>query len=113
MIRNLIVAGALVAAMTAPAFADPIEGTWKTQAGDNALITSCSNAFCIKLTSGEYSGKSIGKMKAAGGGNYVGSITKPSNGKTYSGSGRLSGSKLKMTGCVLKILCESQTWTKM
>ncbi|MCY0147695.1 DUF2147 domain-containing protein [Hoeflea sp. G2-23] len=113
MIRKLITAGALVAAMTAPALADPIEGAWKTQAGDNAMISSCGSSFCIKLTSGDYSGKSIGKMKADGSGKYSGSITKPSTGKTYSGSGKLSGNKLKMTGCVLKILCESQTWNKL
>ncbi|WP_322989497.1 MULTISPECIES: DUF2147 domain-containing protein [unclassified Hoeflea] len=113
MIGKLITAGALVAAMTAPALADPIEGAWKTQAGDNAMISSCGGSFCIKLTSGEYAGTSIGKMKATSSGNYAGSITKPSNGKTYSGSGKLSGSKLKMTGCVLKILCESQTWNKL
>ncbi|MCY0095863.1 DUF2147 domain-containing protein [Hoeflea ulvae] len=113
MLRKLIATGALIAAMTAPALADPIEGAWKTQAGDNAMISSCGSSFCIKLTSGEYSGKSIGKMKADGNGKYVGSITKPSNGKTYSGSGTLSGGKLKMTGCVLKVFCESQTWNKL
>ena len=52
-------------------------------------------------------------MAASGGGKYTGSITKPSNGKTYSGSARLSGASLKMTGCVLAVLCETQTWQKM
>lgn len=113
MIRKLIATGILTVAMAVPALADPIEGAWKTQAGDDAMISSCGDSFCIKLTSGKYSGQSIGKMKPSGNGKYVGSITKPSNGKTYSGSGSLSGSKLKMTGCVLKILCESQTWNKL
>jgi uncharacterized protein (DUF2147 family) len=52
-------------------------------------------------------------MKASGSNGYSGSITKPSNGKTYSGSAKLSGSSLKMTGCVLAVLCESQTWSKL
>jgi uncharacterized protein (DUF2147 family) len=65
------------------------------------------------LKTGKYAGKTIGSMKASGGGKYKGTITKPTNGKTYSGSATLSGSSLKMSGCVLGILCESQTWTKL
>lgn len=113
MIRKMILAGVIMAAMAAPALADPIEGAWKTKAGDNAMISPCGGSFCIKLTSGEYAGKSIGKMTADGGNKYSGSITKPSTGRTYKGSATLSGSSLKMTGCVLAILCESQTWKKL
>jgi uncharacterized protein (DUF2147 family) len=98
---------------TAVAHADPIEGNWKTQSGDTAAISGCGGAFCIKLTTGQFSGKSIGRMKAGGGGKYTGSITKPSTGKTYSGTGKLSGTSLKMTGCVMAVLCESQTWSKL
>ena len=66
MIRKMILAGAFLAAMAAPALADPIEGAWKTKAGDDAMISSCGGSFCIKLTSGEFSGKSIAEMKADG-----------------------------------------------
>ncbi len=113
MFRKLSLALAATMLFTGAALADPIEGNWKTQAGDNASISSCGGSFCIKLTSGEYAGRSIGKMTAKGGGSYTGSITKPSTGKTYSGSAKLSGSSLKMTGCVLAVLCESQTWSKL
>lgn len=113
MFRKLSVAVAATMLFTGAALADPIEGNWKTQAGDNASISSCGGSFCIKLTSGEYSGKSIGKMTASGGGSYSGSITKPSTGKTYSGSAKISGNSLKMTGCVAFVLCESQTWKKL
>lgn len=113
MIRTLMAVGLFTALSAVPALADPIEGAWRTEGGDNAQISACGSSFCIKLTSGEYAGKSIGKMQAAGGGEYTGSITKPSNGKTYSGSANLNGNSLKMTGCVLKILCESQTWNRI
>lgn len=112
MIRKLIVAGALVAAMTAPAFADVIEGNWKTQSGETAAISPCGGSYCIQLKTGKHAGKKIGKMKADGSG-YSGQITDPANNKTYSGSATISGKSMKMKGCVLGILCRSQNWTKM
>jgi len=35
-----------------PAFADPIEGKWRTKSGATAQISGCSGSFCITLTSG-------------------------------------------------------------
>ena len=100
--------------LTGAALADPIEGNWKTKNGDTAAIGACGGAFCITLKTGEFAGKSIGKMTASGGGSYEGSITKPSNGKTYSGSATLSGDALKMRGCVFGgLICESQTWSRL
>jgi uncharacterized protein (DUF2147 family) len=107
---------ALAATMmfTGAALADPIEGNWKTKTGDTAAIDGCGGAFCITLKTGEFAGKSIGKMTAAGDGGYEGSITKPSNGKTYSGTATLSGNSLKMRGCVFGgLICESQTWSRL
>lgn len=108
---NLALAASIIMAGTA--LADPIEGNWKTKDGDTAAIGACGASFCITLKTGKYAGKAIGSMKASGGNKYKGTITKPSNGKTYSGSATLSGSSLKMSGCVLALLCESQTWTKL
>lgn len=112
MIRNLILAGAFLAAMAAPAFADAIEGNWKTQSGETAAISSCGGSYCIQLKTGKHAGKRIGKMKADGKG-YTGEITDPNNNKTYSGSASISGKSMKMKGCVLGVLCRSQNWTKM
>ncbi|ODT30111.1 MAG: hypothetical protein ABS35_07225 [Kaistia sp. SCN 65-12] len=113
MLAKIGMTVAAVLLMSGAAHADPIEGSWKTKGGDTAAIAACGSSFCIKLTTGQYAGKAIGRMKADGGGNYSGSITKPSTGKTYSGSARLSGSSLKLSGCVLAVLCESQTWKKL
>jgi uncharacterized protein (DUF2147 family) len=79
-----------------------------------AAIAGCASAFCITLKTGEYAGKSIGKMSPTGDGGYEGSITKPSNGKTYSGSATLSGNSLKLKGCVFGgLICESQNWSRL
>ena len=111
--RITIVLGAMLV-MAAAAGADPIEGRWKTESGETAAIGGCGGAFCITLKSGEYSGRTIGKMTATGEGRYEGEITKPSTGKTYSGKARINGNSLKLSGCVLGgLTCESQTWSRL
>jgi uncharacterized protein (DUF2147 family) len=112
MIRKLITAGALVAAMAAPALADPIEGNWKTKSGETASISNCGGSYCVTLKTGKHSGKRIGKMKGSDG-SYSGTITDPSKDKTYSGSASISGNTMKMKGCVLSILCRSENWSKL
>jgi uncharacterized protein (DUF2147 family) len=108
----LIAAVAAFSMMTGAALAEAIEGNWKTQSGETAAIAKCGGAFCVTLKTGKYAGKQIGKMSGSGN-KYTGSITDPANDKTYSGSASISGSSMKMKGCVLGVLCRSQTWSKM
>jgi len=113
MIRKMLLAGAMAGALTVPALADPIEGNWRTQSGETAAIAKCGGAFCITLKTGAHAGKRIGQMSANGASKYAGSITDPSDDKTYSGSAKLDGASMKMTGCALKIFCKTQTWNKL
>jgi len=92
--------------------ADPILGKWRTNGGETARIASCGGGFCITLMTGKHKGKRIGRMNRNGSG-YKGSITDPGNNKTYSGSARLAGRILKMTGCALMVFCRSQNWQKL
>jgi uncharacterized protein (DUF2147 family) len=92
--------------------AEPIEGNWKTQSGATAEIGKCGSAYCVTLKSGKHAGKQIGRMSGTGD-SYSGEITDPETDKTYSGSGEVTGNALKMKGCVLKVLCKSQTWTRL
>ncbi|RVD57142.1 DUF2147 domain-containing protein [Mesorhizobium sp. M2D.F.Ca.ET.185.01.1.1] len=113
MFRKMSLALAATMIMAGAALADPIEGNWKTQAGDTAAIGG-SGSFSITLTTGKYAGKTIGSLKATGDNKYAGSITDPANDKTYSGKATLSGTSLKMSGCVLGgLICKSQTWHKL
>jgi len=112
MIRTLILSGALTLAAGAASADEPIVGHWKTAAGDTAQIASCGGGYCIVLKSGKYAGKKIGIL-AGSGATYTGQITDPANDKTYSGSGNIFGNSLKMKGCVLNVLCKSQTWTRL
>lgn len=115
MFRKLSMAVAAVMLMAGAAYADPIEGNWKTQSGETAAISTCGDgAFCITLKTGKHAGKQIGKMTASGEGNYAGSITDPADDKTYKGKAKLNGASIKMSGCVFGgLICKGQDWTKL
>lgn len=113
MKRILGLTAAAVLLSAGAAFADPIEGTWKTEPGESAAIEPCGDAFCIKVTTGKHAGKQIGKMSPNGANAYKGTITDPTEDKTYNGSGKVSGKTLTLKGCVAAIFCKSQTWSKL
>jgi len=107
---SLALAATLI--MAGAALADPIEGNWKTQSGETAAIVG-GGSFSITLKTGKYAGKTIGSLKAAGDNKYAGSITDPATDKTYNGKATITGSTMKMSGCVLGgLICKSQTWHK-
>ncbi|WP_337266432.1 DUF2147 domain-containing protein [Oryzifoliimicrobium ureilyticus] len=110
--RTLIMAGILLASAGLTQAAEPIEGNWKTESGETASIADCGKSFCITLKSGKYVGKTIGKLAGAGNA-YTGQVTDPENDKTYEGSAKISGASLKLQGCVLKVFCKTQTWTRL
>lgn len=113
MFRRMGLALATMLICGGAAFADQIEGNWKTQSGETAAIADCGGGFCITLKTGRHKGKLIGKMSADGDGEYSGSITDPQSEKTYSGSASVTGATMKMRGCVLGgLICKSQTWKK-
>jgi uncharacterized protein (DUF2147 family) len=112
MIRTTIITVALLFSAGTALADEPIVGNWKTVAGDTAAIAPCGGDYCVTLKTGKYAGRQIGKMHGKGG-TYTGEITDPAVDKTYAGSGTTSGSTLKMQGCVLKVFCKSQTWTRL
>lgn len=114
MLRKMSLAMAATVMLAGAAYADPIEGNWKTEAGSTAAIASCGSSFCITLKDGKHAGKKIGTFKADGGSAYSGEITDPANDKTYNGKASLAGSSLKMKGCVLGgLICKTQNWSKL
>ena len=110
MYRQTVLALAFGIAATI-AHAAPIEGNWRTESGANANIAKCGDAFCINLTSGEHAGKRIGRVSGSGD-SYKGEVTNPADGKTYSGSARISGNTMKLKGCVARVICRTQTWAR-
>lgn len=115
MIRTLklcLAATAAFAFVSSATAGQGIEGRWKTAVGTTAEIAPCPDGFCITLKTGKFAGRTIGRLKAEAG-RYVGTITDPNDDKTYAGSAEADGDKLKLQGCVFKLFCRSQTWTRL
>ncbi len=127
--KKLALAAVLALTGTA-AFADPVEGTWKTKPDDNGnyghvRIQACGPAFCGTLVKAfDGSGKEIDSpnvgrqivwdMVAYGDGVYDdGKIYSPDRDKTYNGEMQLSGNGLTVSGCVLGICRDGGTWTRV
>ncbi len=125
----------LVAAMLATTFAtaafaqDAALGTWQTEVDDGSFayvdMTPCGAAVCgtIRQTytadGNPSQSPNIGRqivinMVPAGDGTYAGQVFRPSNGKTYVGKMQVSGSALRLQGCVAGgLLCASQNWARV
>jgi uncharacterized protein (DUF2147 family) len=125
-LRTLAAAAVLALAPLA-ASADPVEGIWKTEVDDGAYayvtFAPCADKLCGVISrtfnaSGEYKSPNQGKpivwdMTADGGGSYSGGkVWQPSTGKVYKSKMALSGSTLKVSGCVGPI-CKKQSWSRV
>ncbi len=110
------------------AAADPVEGSWRTQADDRGnfaivAISSCGDRICGTIARAfdaegrEIRSPTVGRpiiwdMRPAGGGEYVdGKIWAPDRDKTYNSKMTLSGDRLSVRGCVLG-LCRGQVWAR-
>jgi uncharacterized protein (DUF2147 family) len=126
--RILLTAAVFAIVGATTAFADPVEGIWKTQVDDGAYahveISPCGSNFCgtiIRTFRGdeEYASPNIGKqlvrnMAAKGGGSYKGNVWRPSNDKIYKGKLKLNGNALAMSGCVAGgLICSKQSWSRL
>lgn len=112
------------------AFADPVEGVWKTKPDDNGNfghieVKPCGPAFCGTLiTAFDSSGaqidspnvgkKIIWDMVAYGDGAYDdGQVWSPDRDKTYNSEMQLTGDSLAVKGCVLGICRDGGTWARV
>ncbi len=112
--KNIVLGGVLLSFSTLTAMADPT-GMWKRSAANGGTliqIAKCGGSYCTTVRSGDFNGQRSGKFAKSGSG-YAGEITDLKKKKTYTGTLVMQGAtKLKMTGCALKIFCKSETWTK-
>ena len=93
------------------AAAEPIVGTWRLENGETVTYSACGSAFCSTVDTGRYKGKSVGRLSGTGG-RYTGSVTDPSTDKNYEGRAEADAKTLKLTGCVAKVFCRTQTWSR-
>ncbi|MGB3179503.1 MAG: DUF2147 domain-containing protein [Albidovulum sp.] len=125
--KNLLIAAAL-SMLAGAAFADPVEGVWKTEVDDGSYahitISPCGVAFCGVISrtfnsDGEYKSENLGKtlvidMVPNGANAYAGKVWRPSNDKIYIGKIALNGDGLKLAGCIAGgLLCSKQSWSRV
>ena len=111
--------------------ADP-SGTWLTETGTSRVrVSPCGGGFCgtIVSTPGKgldaknpdpaLRGRSVVGIQILNapqrdGAGFSGSLYNPNDGKTYSGSLKLTGpNTLEVAGCVMSVFCKRQTWTRV
>ncbi len=112
----------------APAMAQDVNGTWKTETSDagaylEVRIGPCSYdtaktcgviAKAVNTDNQSIVGKAIIKDMHANGANRwnKGTIWAPDDDKTYRSNMALSGNVLQVEGCVA-IFCRGQNWTRL
>ncbi|MBT5294468.1 MAG: DUF2147 domain-containing protein [Octadecabacter sp.] len=110
------------------AFADPLEGNWRTPTDDNGnsgivQVAPCGAALCGTLiqsfdsSGAQMASANIGRQiifdtTSSGGGEYRGRVWSPDRDKTYNSRLQLNGNTLSVSGCVLGICRDGGTWTR-
>lgn len=109
-------------------FADPLEGTWQTEADEGAyahvVIAPCGANFCGTIErsfrdGAEFASPNKGKMLVIdmapeGNGKYEGRVWRPSNDKIYLGKIALDGDSMRLSGCVAGgLICSKQRWARV
>jgi uncharacterized protein (DUF2147 family) len=126
--KTLLAATVAIATFATGAFADPVEGRWRTQPDDNGnfgvvQISACGNRYCGTLVesrrangevfTSENNGRQIvWDMEPRGNGQYRdGQIWAPDRDETYRSRMDLAGDRLTVAGCVL-FICREQVWSR-
>ncbi|MEJ6395355.1 DUF2147 domain-containing protein [Gymnodinialimonas sp. 2305UL16-5] len=130
MIKTTLRAAALaVLAMTGAAMADPSHGVWQTEPDEGSFahvqLSACGSAVCGTIIrtyengGTPYQSPNIGRqividMAPQGGGEYEGSVWRPSNDRIYIGRMNLNGDQITLRGCVAGgLICARQTWVRV
>lgn len=130
---TLRAAGWLAVLLTAGAghaAGDP-SGVWVTETGDSKVrLARCGAGYCGTLVSvagkgldannpdpalrgRSVVGVQIVNAPNASGDGYAGTLYNPKDGKTYSGTLKMTGpNTVEVSGCVMSVFCKSQTWKR-
>ncbi|GJD90786.1 hypothetical protein BHAOGJBA_4329 [Methylobacterium hispanicum] len=120
----------LLAAGSGHAAGDPA-GIWLTETGESKVrLARCGGGYCGTLVSAagkgldtnnpdpalrtrSVVGVQIVNAPNASGDGYAGTLYNPKDGKTYSGTLKMTGpNTVVVSGCVMSVFCKSQTWKR-
>ena len=126
--KTFAITFAAIVGFAGAAFADPLEGDWRTPPDDNGnsgivRVAPCGAALCGTLVQSfdangnQMQSANIGRQIISnttpnGGGEYRGSVWSPDRDKTYNSRLQLNGNSLSVSGCVFGICRDGGTWTR-
>ena len=93
-------------------------GTWKRPStGAHIKVYKCAGGLGMKVVKSKKK-SSVGKRlmcgaKKSGKNTWKGTLTSSEDGKKYSGTVKLIGSRLKLTGCAMVVFCKSENWSRL
>ncbi len=111
-----------VLAAPSPSVAQDATGLWlRDTGGSQVRISPCGDALCGSISwlkelsdVARVGQRVFYDMKPQGGATWKGTAFNPEDGKTYSGTMKLSGDTLTTAGCVLGgLICKSAHWTRV
>jgi uncharacterized protein (DUF2147 family) len=126
-----IIAAALLAAVPEPAAAQsPLEGVWTNpKESVTVRIAPCGQNLCGKVVSATPKARKsaaeggthhligttiLSNLTPAGANKWKGRVFMPKANRHATGNLSLNGrDRLNVQGCVLAVLCKSQTWTRV
>lgn len=127
MLRVFSICAAL-AGISAPAWADPVLGTWMTEPDRKGLVAHvearpCGDAVCGKIVrtydkaGNPVATPNLGKqlfwdVRQVSPGVYQGTGWVPLHDATFSGRMKVQGDRMVVRGCIA-FVCQSQTWRRV
>jgi len=121
--------GLLITGLAAPAFAgdmaDKAVGVWlRPSMGWNVEFSMCGDKLCGEVVSGDDVDKKTGEsvvgikmlydLKKIDDDKWKGKMYNPGDGGTYKGIVRvMDENTIKMSGCMMGIMCRSEVWTRV
>ena len=131
LVALCLVALCLAGGAQAQKASDPA-GIWLTETGDSKVrLSRCGSGYCgtIVSTTGKgldannpdpslrtrsVVGVQIVNATSASGDGYSGTLYNPKDGKTYSGSLKMTGpNAIEVSGCVMSVFRKRQTWKRV
>ena len=124
---------ATLASLSGAQAQQPPIGTWLSEGGEiRVKIDKCASAYCGTIVWEKKESKDTNNpdpalrsrnmvgvqlltdLKPNDDGGYTGNVYNPRDGRTYTAKVKLKrADALELSGCILAVLCQSQTWTRV
>jgi uncharacterized protein (DUF2147 family) len=120
-LKTVLLAGFALALLSAGSASAADYGVWeRPSTGSHVHFYDCGGKLCGKVVAVKDQARKgeIGKMimrgaVKSGGNTWKGDLIDAGTGKVYSGTVTLQGGTLDLQGCIMSMLCQSESWSKV